>query len=150
MTAGVQALLQERHDRRKEELDAFRRDVHFAVGCWTRSTRPSRRARCSPRWVPSWSSRALHKIRAGSTSPRCGAYSPSSTSNACASTSDDLTASAATWMLAHHRKRLARTACPSTRCRSCSSLKFTITGRTYLCAGQAWMRRATRGSRSTT
>ena len=46
------------------------------------------------------------------------------------------TASAATRMPAH-RQRLARTVCPSTRCRSCSSLKSAMGGRTYLCAGQA-------------
>ena len=40
--------------------------------CWTPSTRPSRRARCSPHGelVPSGSSRALRQTRTGSTSPR--------------------------------------------------------------------------------
>jgi hypothetical protein len=32
VTAEVRALLQERQDRHKEELDAHRRDVRFAVG----------------------------------------------------------------------------------------------------------------------
>ena len=32
MTAEVRALLQERQDRRKAELDATRRDVQFAPG----------------------------------------------------------------------------------------------------------------------
>ena len=73
--------------------------------CCSQSTRPSRRACCSPRggWAPSGSSRALHQTRAGSTYPRRCASSPSSTSSACAHTSDYLTASAATRMPAHHR-----------------------------------------------
>ena len=115
--------------------------------CWTRSTRPSRRARCSPRagWAPSVSSRALRQTRAGSTYPRRGESSSSSTSNACARTSDDMTASAATRMPAHHRQRRARTAYPSTRRRSCSRSRCATAGRTYWCAGQAWTLR--RGGR---
>ena len=38
---------------------------------------------------------------------------------------------------------------PSTRCRSCSSSRCATAGPACWCAGQAWRRRATRGSRST-
>ena len=55
MTGEVRALLQERQDRRKAELDAHRRDVRFAVGeevllDTEHSPLPSR-SLLSPRWM---------------------------------------------------------------------------------------------------
>ena len=55
VTAEVRALLQERQDRRKEELDASRRDVQFAVGdevlLDTEHTPLPSRSLLSPRWM---------------------------------------------------------------------------------------------------
>ena len=55
VTAEVRALLQERQDRRKEELDAFRRNVQFAFGDEVlldleHTPLPSR-SLLSPRWM---------------------------------------------------------------------------------------------------
>ena len=152
VTAEVRALLQERQDRRKAELDASRRDVQFAVGdevlLDTEHTPLPSRSLLSPRWMGPF--RVLAR-----TAPNTYRL--------------DLPA---TWPVFHEFsvERLrpylrrpgrlggdsdvgpppARTACPSARCRSCSSLKCAMAGRTYLCAGQAWTRRATFGSHSTT
>ena len=55
VTAEVLVLLQERQDRRKEALDASRRDVQFAVGdevlLDTEHTPLSSRSLLSPRWM---------------------------------------------------------------------------------------------------
>ena len=55
ITAEVRALLQERQDRRKAELDAQRRDVQFAVGdevlLDTEHTLLPSRSLLSPRWM---------------------------------------------------------------------------------------------------
>jgi hypothetical protein len=55
VTAEVRALLQERQDRRKAELDAARRDVHFALGdellLDTEHTPLPSRSLLSPRWM---------------------------------------------------------------------------------------------------
>ena len=55
VTAEVRALLQERQDRRKAELDATRRDVQFAVGdevlLDTEHTPLPSRSLLSPRWM---------------------------------------------------------------------------------------------------
>ena len=55
VTAEVRALLQERQDRRKEELDAHRRDVRFAVGdevlLDTEHAPLPSRSLLSPRWM---------------------------------------------------------------------------------------------------
>jgi hypothetical protein len=63
VTTEVRALLQERQDWRKAELDAHRRDVHFAVGDAEHT--PSRRSCCSRRagWAPSRCSRARRPTR---------------------------------------------------------------------------------------
>ena len=55
ITAKVRALLHERQDRRKAELDAHRRDVQFAVGnevlLETEHTSLPSRSLLSPRWM---------------------------------------------------------------------------------------------------
>jgi hypothetical protein len=55
VTGEVRALLQERQDRRKAELDAHRRDVRFALGdevlLDTEHSRLPSRSLLSPRWM---------------------------------------------------------------------------------------------------
>ena len=55
---------------------------------------------------------------AGAKRPRRGASSPKATPSACAPSSDDPTARVASRTRARHRRRLARTVCRSTGCRS--------------------------------
>ena len=125
-TAEARAPLQERQNRCKAELDASRRDVQFAVGDEVlldteHTPLPSRSLLC-PRWMGPF------RVLARTAPNTCRLDLPAARrvvpefnverlrpylrrAERLGGDSD----------AGHHRQRLARTACPSTRCRSCSS-----------------------------
>ena len=128
VTSEVRALLQERQDRCKVELDASRRDVHFAVGdevlLDTERTPPPSHSLLFPRWMGPF------RVLARTAPNTCRLDIPATWRifpefnverlRSYLRRRDCLGPSVATRMPAHHRQRLARTACRSTRCRNCS------------------------------
>ena len=156
VTAEARAPSQERQDRRKAEPDAPRRDVRFAVGdevlLDTEHTPLPSRSPLSPRWTGPFRVLArnapntcrrdvpatwrvfpefnVERLRAYLRRPdRLGGGSD---------VGPPPPAAGPDGVLEHEAQELL------------SSLKCAVAGRRYLCAGSAWTRRATRGSRSTT
>ena len=131
--AEVRALLQERQDRRKAELDAHRRDVQFAVGdevlLDTEHTQLPSRSLLSPRWMGPF--KVLARTAPDTYRldiPTTWRTARSSTSSACGRTF----AARTTW--AARRPRRFRLSAPMTgrsiRCRSCSSSRCAGAGPT--------------------
>jgi hypothetical protein len=152
VTSEVRALVQERQDRRKAELDAHRRDERFAVGdevlLETEHTPLPLRLLLSPRWMgpfkvlacpapntyrldhsSSW--RVFNKFNVDRLRPYVR-----STTHLGGETGPPAPVVGR-----------ARTARRSTRWRSCSRTRCATAGPTSWCDGPAATLRATRGSR---
>ena len=137
ITAEVRALLQERQDRRKAELDAHRRDVQFAVGDEVlldteHTPLPSRSLLPRAGWAPARYSLAPRPIPTALNCQRPGAPSTNSMSSVCC--------------LIANGPLKGWPPGPGPWYRSCSSSSFATVGHTFSCAGRAATRRATRGS----